>query len=49
VFCPFLSVQTGTHVSHTGRSAAWLARRFWEPKVGGSNPLAPIQKIKGLW
>ncbi len=25
----------------TGRGAAWLARRLWEPKVAGSNPAAP--------
>gem|GEM_PF-2010863 len=32
----------------SGRSAAWLARLPWEQEVGGSNPLAPTSKIKGL-
>ncbi len=27
----------------TGRGAAWLARRLWEPKVAGSNPAAPTR------
>ena len=26
---------------HSGRSAVRLAHWFWEPGVGGSNPLAP--------
>ena len=33
------SLITGFHMS--GRSAVRLAHWFWEPGVGGSNPLAP--------
>src|SRR5580704_6799595 len=28
---------------HTGRSAAWLARKLWVLEVPGSNPGAPIR------
>ena len=29
--------------ARTGRSAVWLARRLWEPKVAGSSPAAPTR------
>src|SRR6185437_7895608 len=39
-----------------GCSSVWLERRFWEPKVAGSNPVTPIvfqkqpfgQQVEGL-
>ena len=33
----------------SGRSAVRLAHWFWEPGVGGSNPLAPTIKTKSQW
>jgi hypothetical protein len=37
-----LTAYDATDSSHTGRSAAWLARLPWEQEATGSNPVAPI-------